>query len=337
MGIFGALTTAVTGMRAQSYALENVSGNIANSQTTAFKRIDTSFVDLIPDEQPSKQLAGSVTANSRMTNTVQGDIQSSSIGTFMAINGEGFFVVQKPSAVVDNRPVFDGIDHYTRRGDFQPDKNGFLVNGAGYFLMGIPIDSTTGNLVGSVPQVLQFQNDFLPAEPTTQIDYRANLASYPLTPAHDVDVVGLGAAQSRELHRQSARHSAAERQDHRHRGGHPGDAPAKLTGAQVLPGTMTNAGTFTLNGATVTITAGMTPAQVLTAINTANAGGLPTGMQATTQDATGQAGADQHQRRHRHRDRRLGHRAAWPSSGCRSAPSRRPTCSPRTSSPPGRP
>ena len=49
MGIFGALTTAVTGMRAQSFALENISGNIANSQTTAFKRMDTSFVDLIPD------------------------------------------------------------------------------------------------------------------------------------------------------------------------------------------------------------------------------------------------------------------------------------------------
>src|ERR1700752_3692383 len=90
MGIFGALTTAVTGMRAQSFALENVSGNIANSQTTGFKRIDTSFVDLIPDERPSKQLAGNVVANSRATNSVQGDIQTSSIGTFMAINGDGF-------------------------------------------------------------------------------------------------------------------------------------------------------------------------------------------------------------------------------------------------------
>ena len=97
----------------------------------------------------------------------------------MAINGDGFFVVQKPSGFTGNRPVFDGIDRYTRRGDFQPDKNGFLVNGAGYYLMGIPIDPTTGNLVGSVPQVLQFQNDFLPAQATTQIEYRANLASYP--------------------------------------------------------------------------------------------------------------------------------------------------------------
>ena len=116
-------------------------------------------------------------ANARMTNTVQGDIQSASIGTFMAINGDGFFVVQKPSSFADNRPVFDGIDRYTRRGDFQPDKNGYLVNGAGYYLMGIPVDPTTGNLVGSVPQLLQFQNDFLPAQATTQIEYRANLAS----------------------------------------------------------------------------------------------------------------------------------------------------------------
>jgi flagellar hook protein FlgE len=179
MGIFGALTTAVTGMRAQSFALENVSGNIANSQTTAFKRMDTSFVDLIPDATPSKQLAGSVTANARMTNTVQGDVQSSTIGTYMAINGDGFFVVQKPASFSDNQPVFDGIDTYTRRGDFQPDKNGYLVNGAGYYLMGIPVDPATGNLVGSVPELLQFQNDFLPAQATTQIEYRANLAEYP--------------------------------------------------------------------------------------------------------------------------------------------------------------
>jgi flagellar hook protein FlgE len=188
MGIFGALTTAVTGMRAQSFALENVSGNIANSQTTAFKRMDTSFVDLIPDATPSKQLAGSVVANARMTNTIQGDVQAATIGTYMAINGDGFFVVQKPSSFTDNRPVFDGIDRYTRRGDFQPDKNGYLVNGAGYYLMGIPVDPSTGNLVGSVPTLLQFQNDFLPAQATTQIEYRANLAAYPLTPNADADI-----------------------------------------------------------------------------------------------------------------------------------------------------
>lgn len=190
MGIFGALTTSVAGMRAQTFALENISGNIANSQTTAFKRIDTSFLDLIPDGGSNRQLAGSVTSMSRSTNNVQGDVQASQVSTFMAINGDGFFSVQKPGGFSDNTPVFDGVDRYTRRGDFQLDKQGYLVNGAGYYLMGIPVDPTTGNLVGSTPQVLQFQSDFLPAQQTTKVDYRANLASYPLTTAHDTAVPG---------------------------------------------------------------------------------------------------------------------------------------------------
>src|SRR6476659_5386760 len=190
MGIFGALTTAVGGLRAESYALKNISGNIANSQTTAFKRIDTSFMDLIPDTGTNAQLAGSVTAGSRSTNTISGSVQSASVSTYMAINGDGFFAVQKPGSFSDNAPVFDCVDLYTRRGDFSLDKNGYLVNGAGYYLEGVPIDPTTGNPSGSVPQVLRFQNDFLPSQATTKITYRANLASYPFTTKHDVSVPG---------------------------------------------------------------------------------------------------------------------------------------------------
>jgi len=74
MGIFDALTTAVSGLSAQSYALQNISGNIANSQTTAFKRISTQFADLMGDNLPSKQIPGGVLASSAATNNVQGDI-----------------------------------------------------------------------------------------------------------------------------------------------------------------------------------------------------------------------------------------------------------------------
>jgi flagellar hook protein FlgE len=269
MGIFGALTTAVTGMRAQAFALENVSGNIANSQTTAFKRMDTSFMDLIPDQQPSKQLAGNVNATSRMTNNVQGDIQSSSIGTFMAINGDGYFVIAKPSSFTDNRPVFDGIERYTRRGDFQPDKNGYLVNGSGYYLMGIPVDATTGNLIGSVPQTLQFQNDFLPAEPTSRIEYRANLASYPLTAQHDKDV-----ARSELLIQEtySANPIAGPPQPAKIKGINATllpDAAAVLTGTTDISGLDTGAAATTLeiNGTSIAIPANSTAAQVVTLID----------------------------------------------------------------------
>lgn len=181
MGIYGALSTAVTGLRAQSFALENISGNIANSQTTGFKRIDTDFVDLIPDASQKRQTAGSVLAQSRSTNNLQGDVKGTSTGTNMAINGNGFFIVEPPIGQSDGDTLFAGASYYSRRGDFELDKNGYLVNGAGYYLKGLPIDPTTQNISGSVPQVLRVSNSFLPAQQTSRVNYELNLPQLPKT------------------------------------------------------------------------------------------------------------------------------------------------------------
>src|SRR6201747_3111855 len=150
MGIFDALNTSVAGLQAQSYALQNISGNIANAQTTGYKGVGTRFVDLVPDSTNSdRQVAGSVTAFSQATISSQGTVSASTIGTYMAINGDGFFSVQKPSAQVDGLPVFNGVTDSPRRGDFQVNSNGNLINGAGYYLMGVPVDSKTGNPLGN--------------------------------------------------------------------------------------------------------------------------------------------------------------------------------------------
>lgn len=185
MGIYGAMSTAVTGLRAQSFALENISGNIANSQTTGFKRIDTDFMDLIPDAPQKRQTAGSVLAQSRSTNNIQGDVKSASTETFMAINGNGFFVVEPTIGQSDGSALFSGANYYTRRGDFEVNKGGYLVNGAGYYLKGLPIDPQTQNISGSVPQVLQISTAFLPAQQTTRIDYQLNLPQLPKTKAYE--------------------------------------------------------------------------------------------------------------------------------------------------------
>jgi flagellar hook protein FlgE len=190
MGIFDALSTAVSGLNAQSYALQNISGNIANSQTLAYKRINTKFDSLVADNLPSQQIAGSVIASSSATNNIQGDIQNATTPTFMGINGNGYFIVQKPTSFVDNQPVFGGVPLYTRRGDFQLDKDGFLVNGAGYYLMGNPVDATTGNPLGSIPTTLQFSNNLIPAQITSQINYNANLPSAPKTAKTQAGVPG---------------------------------------------------------------------------------------------------------------------------------------------------
>jgi flagellar hook protein FlgE len=255
MGIFGALTTAVTGMRAQAFALENISGNIANSQTTGFKRTDTSFQDLIQDNIPSKQLSGNVVANARSTNTVQGDVQNASVPTFMAINGAGFFVVQKADNFADGRPTFAGVDNYTRRGDFQLDQSGYLVNGAGYYLMGIPVDPSTGNLAGSVPQMLQFQNGFLPAQPTSEINYRANLASYPKTVNSDPTVPGSELINPSNYTANPVNGAPGVAKLTGSGSSLLADAPAVLTGSADISALSANAGNIVINGTPIAIAA----------------------------------------------------------------------------------
>jgi flagellar hook protein FlgE len=204
MGIFDALTDAVSGLQAQSFALQNISGNIANSQTVGYKETDTAFQDLVSQAALGEQNAGSVTASSVATNTVAGTIESSSVATNMAINGAGFFVVSQPTGTTDNQPEFSGVDDYTRAGDFQMDSSGYLVNSAGYYLMGIPVNATTGNPEGSVPQVLQFNNEFVPASETTSLSYEANLPSTPSSgtidpsdfannPIAGAEIIGTGA------------------------------------------------------------------------------------------------------------------------------------------------
>ena len=183
MGIFDALTSAVAGLQAQSFSLQNISGNIANSQTTGFKETNTSFQDLVSQAALNQQTSGGVTASSVATNTAQGSIQSTTVATDMAINGAGFFVVAKPTGLSDNQPQFSGVDNYTRAGNFQMNSSGYLVNSAGYYLMGIPVNAATGNPVGSVPQVLQFNNNFIPAQATTSINYNVNLPSSPTSGA----------------------------------------------------------------------------------------------------------------------------------------------------------
>jgi len=195
MGIFDALNTAVGGLQSQSFALQNISGNIANASTTGYKGINTTFEDLIPDSTtPNKQVAGGVAAFAQATITKGGTVSGTTVGTNMAINGDGFFSVQKPASVVDNVPVFNGATDYTRRGDFQVNANGNLVNGAGYYLMGVAVDPKTGNPLGNVPQVLQFQNNFIPAQSTSAIQYAANLPTKPATQASSGAIAGTIAA-----------------------------------------------------------------------------------------------------------------------------------------------
>lgn len=190
MSIFAAMVNSVTGLRSQSYALENISDNIANSQTPGYKRVDTSFEDMVPDMPLREQVGGSVSAFSRGTNGLTGPITSTGVPTNFALNGPGFVTVRDRTDYAGGVPAFSAQNSYTRRGDFEMDKNGYVVNGAGYYLVGYPIDPTTGNVTAGTPDVLRITADLVPAKASTTLNYVANLPSVPQTPAYDKSTPG---------------------------------------------------------------------------------------------------------------------------------------------------
>lgn len=187
MSIFGAMVTAVTGLSAQSAALENISDNIANSQTTGYKRVDTSFEDLVPDYPLRSQIGGSVLSFSQGTNTISGSVTNSGVSTNFALNGQGFAVVRDRIDYAGGIPTFSAQNQFTRRGDFSLDKNGYLVNGAGNYLVGYAADSV-GNILGGSPDVLKISQAQVDAKATSTLTYSANIPSYPLTSKADTAV-----------------------------------------------------------------------------------------------------------------------------------------------------
>lgn len=179
MGIFSAMTTAISGLNAQAFALMNISGNIANSQTLGFKRNDTNFTDLVPDYGGPRQVSGSVAASNKQTISLAGDFISTSFGTDVALQGGGYFVIKRRELTQNGQAVFSDGNLYTRRGDFRKDKDNFLVNGAGYYLTGYELDPQTGNRVSDVLTEIQVPNGLLPARATANVIYKGNLPTQP--------------------------------------------------------------------------------------------------------------------------------------------------------------
>ncbi|MBV8456870.1 MAG: flagellar hook protein FlgE [Acetobacteraceae bacterium] len=194
MSLFGAMSTAISGLNAQSSAFSNISDNVANSQTDGYKEVDTSFVDYLTTSTSSINEPGAVTTLPDYTNNVQGTISQSSNPLALAITGQGFFAVSEAAgaSTANNAPTFSTQTYYTRDGNFQMDQNGFLVNDAGEYLQGWAVDPTTGMANQSKLAPIQItQTQFNPIQ-TTNIDLSANLPAGSSTsgtnPSSQVDV-----------------------------------------------------------------------------------------------------------------------------------------------------
>lgn len=175
MSLFGSLTTAISGLTAQSSALGHFSDNIANSQTVGYKRIDTNFVSYLTQSNNSIHSPGSVIARPDYANAVQGTIEQSESPLALAIGGGGFFSVAAAAGTGANGlPKFDDRQFFSRAGDFRLDESGYLVNGSGYFLQGWPADAA-GNPDRTTLQAIRLDQQVFNPVATGRIGLAANL------------------------------------------------------------------------------------------------------------------------------------------------------------------
>ena len=180
MSIFGALFTAVSGLTSQSVAFNNISNNVANSQTVGFKQTNTTFDNYLTTSNQLNDASGAVVAQSQATNNVQGDIAASTDPTAMAISGNGFFAVQEATNVAtDGTTTFSPTQYYTREGDFSLDAQGYLQNASGAYLQAWPVDPTTGVVNQSQLQTVQITNTQYNPVPTSDVTLSANLPATP--------------------------------------------------------------------------------------------------------------------------------------------------------------
>jgi flagellar hook protein FlgE len=175
MSLFGSMTTAISGLQAQSRALGHVSDNLANSQTVGFKRTDTNFTDMLSTSGPSLHAPGSVLARPAFTHSLQGTIEQVENPIGLAIGGQGFFSVAQSRGFVNGLPTFDERQFFTRAGDFRMDRDGFLVNGSGYFLQGWPVNQQTGAPDRTVIQPIRVAQQVFNPVATSTMEIAANL------------------------------------------------------------------------------------------------------------------------------------------------------------------
>lgn len=134
-----ALRSAASGMYAQQINIQVISNNIANMNTTSFKKNRAEFKDLIYQEvvaNPKQeillgtvedtssriQIGSGVNTSSTQKNFQQGDLRQSSQMLDVAIYGDGFFQIRRP----------DGSFAYTRDGSFKISSEGSLVTNDGF-------------------------------------------------------------------------------------------------------------------------------------------------------------------------------------------------------------
>jgi len=163
--------SGISGLLANSNAINVVSNNIANVNTIGYKASTASFEDVlyqsINGSSGTSQVGRGTALSSVDTNFSAGSLETTTQGTDLAIGGKGFFIVKS----AESQNIY-----YTRAGEFRFDSDGNLTDPNSNILQGRQIDRTTNAPIGVDEDINISQ---APSEPraTQTIDMNVNLQS----------------------------------------------------------------------------------------------------------------------------------------------------------------
>lgn len=134
-----ALSSGVSGIQQFQNRLDVIGNNIANSNTVAYKAARTDFADAFSQtlqvssasssgsNQAGMQVGSGVNTAAVKNIFTQGALNRTGVGTDLAVDGDGFFVVRDPVSFTE---------YATRAGDFRLDSNGYLITNKGLRVQG---------------------------------------------------------------------------------------------------------------------------------------------------------------------------------------------------------
>lgn len=165
--------TAVSGIKAASTNLGIIGNNIANAGTTGFKSSRGDFTDVFASSLlgvSHNAIGKGVAVNGVNQSFSQGNITYTDNVLDMAVNGSGFFVLND-----------SGTNVYSRAGNFQVDRSGYVVNSSGQQLMTFNT-TETGTPTGGM-SALEIDTSLIQPAATSAVSMTANLDSRALPPA----------------------------------------------------------------------------------------------------------------------------------------------------------
>jgi flagellar hook protein FlgE len=168
----GSFSSALSGLNSASTDLSVISNDLANLNTVAYKSSDANFQDLFYQQIGSsadgnpQQVGSGVTVGSITSDFTEGTISATGVPTDVAINGQGFFVVNN-----------NGEQEFTRAGNFSIASNGDLLASDGGQVMGFPAVNGVVNSNQSIAPLVIPSGLTVPPKASSQFSLTVSLNS----------------------------------------------------------------------------------------------------------------------------------------------------------------